>query len=220
MSDIATFVSDLQMLAKFLGIARAAGLPDNFYQRVIDSPEYRVKLVTAVTKGFEMVDIRLPVESRDFPTWRTVKLGKHTSVDLFMKALKKAGMKINDWGMDILKRTVLATELVEIELVRVSVADLGFTGATRRDEIYRRAQEFGLELCPAEVGPALREQYLDQPLGEWLLIGMDPIVDSDGCLSVFFVGRSDGDRWLFTSIGRPDYAWYPGSVWVFSRSKR
>ncbi len=48
-------------------------------------------------------------------------------------------------------------------------------GLRRWREIYARAQQLGFGLAAAEIGPQLRLQYLDQPVGEFLIIGMAPI---------------------------------------------
>lgn len=101
----------------------------------------------------------------------------------------------------------------------VSVADLGFTKATRRDAIYERAKELGLDLVPAEVGPQLRLAYTDQPLNEWMVMGMEPIANSDGSLDVFSVVHDDGGQWLRSDYGYPGGLWYPGNRWVFARRK-
>lgn len=161
----------------------------------------------------------------DFKTWRTVKLGTGLkTADDFRKAHKKADCKIGDWGNDILGKPAfeqsVAEKETEVELVNVSVAELGFKdGATRKD-IYNRAQELGLDLCPAEVGPQLRLQYQDQPKGEWVVIAMEPISDSDGDLCVFDVGRSDaGKRWLIARNGYPVNVWHGNRRFVFVRRK-
>jgi len=62
-----------------------------------------------------------------------------------------------------------------VELVAVSAAELGFqTDTVPLAEIYARARQSGFGLAAAEVAPQLRLQFLDQPMGEFL-IGMEPI---------------------------------------------
>lgn len=155
-------------------------------------------------------------------TWKTIKLGTGPqTADDFHEAVKKAGMKINGWVNDILgKPAFTATASVtEVELVVASVAELGFKdGATRKD-IYVRAQELGLDLCPPEVGPFLRLQYTDQPKGEWLVIAMEPITVSYGYHCLFHVARVNDDRLLHAGDGEPDRFWFGYNRFVFLRRK-
>jgi hypothetical protein len=65
----------------------------------------------------------------------------------------------------------------DVDLV-VSVSELGFDDSTSIADIYRRAGELGLELCPAEVAPLLRLQYVNQPIGEFFNVAMRPIAFS------------------------------------------
>jgi hypothetical protein len=85
---------------------------------------------------------------------------------------------LGDSAAEIIGRPAfrLSRARADVDLVVLSVSELGFKdeGATMA-EIHARAQQLGLELCPAEVGPQLRLQYLDQPLGEYLHIAMKPI---------------------------------------------
>jgi len=160
---------------------------------------------------------------RNWPTWKTIKLGTgfKNAAD-FRKALKDCGMRIGDWGNDILGKpefTVVAGE-TEVDLVKVTVAELGFKDGARRDQIYDRAKELGLELCPPEVGPQLRLQYKDQPNGEWILIGMEPIRRSGGGLNVFDVAHFDVGIWLRGGYGDPDDVWGAGDRWVFVRPRK
>ncbi len=158
-----------------------------------------------------------------FKTWKTIKLGTGLkTADDFRKALKKADCNISDWANDIIGKSAFSVspEEVDAELVVVSVAELGFKNGATCADIYKRAEELGLALCPNEVGPQLRLQYKDQPNGEWLLIGMEPITDSDGGLSVFSVARHvGGARWLYSHYGSPDGVWHAGGRWVFLRRK-
>ncbi len=160
-----------------------------------------------------------PETTPTFPTWKTIALGIHKSADEYRKALKVNGFKIGDWANDILGKpafTASDTE-TEIELVKMTVAELGFKEGTTRKDVYERAIELGLKLCPNEVGPALRLQYTDQPMGEWLLIAMDSITDSNGNLDVFHTERNSDGLGLYGSIGYYDYRWGADSQWVFSR---
>ena len=171
--------------------------------------------------------VRLGVALREiflgswFKTWKTLKLGTAglKTADDFRKAIKDRGMKISDWADDILGRPTfsVAAEETEIELVLVTVAELGFKNRAARRDIYKRAQELGLELCPAEVGPQLRLQHKDQPNGEWIPVAMEPIPDSDG--SLLCVGHDVSDLWLCGKYGGPDTFWCGASSWAFARRK-
>ena len=102
------------------------------------------------------------------PIWRTITLGTHTGVDAYRDALDAAGIKVGVSADEILGRPafVYATMTLGVELAIVSVAELGLDAeASAQSEVYARAKRIGLELCPAEVGPRLRLDYRDQPLG-------------------------------------------------------
>ncbi len=157
---------------------------------------------------------------REFATWKTITIGTQKSVKDLTKALTGNGFRISNWAGDILKKITLAAAETELSLVLVSVADLGFTKATRRDAIYDRAKELGLDLVPAEVGPQLRLAYTDQPLNEWMVMAMEPISDSDGGLRVFGVGLNVDGRWLDSYGGSPGRVWNPDDRWVFARRKQ
>lgn len=160
--------------------------------------------------------------SLNWSAWKTIKLGTGLkSADDFRKAITASGMKIGDWANDILGKpefTAISQE-TELGLVVVSVAELGFKKGATREQIYNRAKERGLELCPAEVGPQLRLQYVDQPLNDRLVIGMEPIRHSDGFLYVFNVARHDAALWLHSDYDYPDYVWDSGTRFVFVRRK-
>lgn len=161
-------------------------------------------------------------ERRAFETWKTITVGSGPkTADVFRKAIKKAGNKISDWGNDILgqKAFTVASEETTIDLVKVTARDLGFTQNVTRREIYAKAIEMGLEILPAEVGPALRLAYQDQPMGEWILIGMEPITGSHRGPEMFGVKHREDGLWLYGGHGYPDDVWHPDDVWVFGRRK-
>jgi len=122
-----------------------------------------------------------------FKVWKTIKLGTCKDVGLLHATLKAYQYEIAESAENLLSKSSFTLSLTEeeIQLVNVSVADLGFSKDVNHGEIYAKAKELGLELCPSEVGPQLRLQYKDQPKDEWLLIAMEPIVDSYGELGIF-----------------------------------
>lgn len=150
-----------------------------------------------------------------FKVWKTIKLGLHKSPEEYRKALKDGKCYIGDYANQILDKIPISQEEVEVDLVRLTGRELGFKESVRRDVFYNRALGYGLQKCPGEVGPALREQYPDQPNGEWALIGMEPIAASDGYLRVFYVGRHASELWLYSDWSHPDYVWNPDDQWVF-----
>jgi len=171
--------------------------------------------------GKTMVTKVLSDEKTSFNVWKTIKLGTLKNADEFRKALKKNGLKIGDWGNDILGKPAFTVTSVEeeIQLVNLSVADLGFKDGANYGNICAKAKELGLELCPNEVGPQLRLQYKDQPKGEYLRIAMEPITDSDGYLFIFNVGRGGDGLWLNGVYGRSGRFWVANNRFVFRLRK-
>ncbi len=147
--------------------------------------------------------------------WKTVKLGVHKTPEAYEKSIEKKDFCIVDWARQILKKVTVSQTVVEVDLGVLTVAELGFKGNARFEDICARIIEIGGELCPDEVGPALRDQYEDQPLGEWNLIAMKALTDSDGLLLVFGVDHDDDVRWLDTFNGHPGDLYDPDDRVVF-----
>ena len=147
-------------------------------------PELKTQFYDLLDKLAVEREAMLPLLKR--PPWRVIQLGTFPSADALRTALDEARnprYRVGDWGGDILKKVVVAREPTEIELVRVTVAELGFPDEATRDQIYNAGLKLGWQLCPAEVGPQLRLQYPEQPNGEWDLVAMYPIADSRGYLN-------------------------------------
>lgn len=112
----------------------------------------------------------------------------------------------------------------KIDLVKLKVGDLGFTKNPTTDEIYARAKELGLELCPAETGPHLRLKYeevfqREQPMNEYLRVAMKQITGSDGGPGVFNVGRGADGFWLDDAWAKSTDRWILGARFVFCLRK-
>jgi len=109
--------------------------------------------------------------------WKTITLGQFVDTFALRNALDAAGCGIGDLAEEILARPsfALSATKVDVDLVVASGVELGAPKEPSLADVYARAQAHGLALVPAEVGPQLRLQYLDQPIGEFLHVGMAPI---------------------------------------------
>jgi hypothetical protein len=172
---------------------------DEHLRRILTSKILRKSLAQTIIDSISKV--------HSFQIWKTIKLGTgFKTADEFHRAIKDSGYLIGEWADDILGKPAfsVATKETDVDLVTVTVAQLGFENGAVRKEIYDKAIELGLELCPAEVGPQLRLQYKDQPKREWLYIGMEPIFSSDDGPEMFRVGVDDVGVWLHSYYNLPD----------------
>jgi len=133
------------------------------------------------------------------------------------EALKKQKINISKFVRDMLYHKDFTTlkEPETIHTVRLTVADLGFTGNATTKQIFDKAQELGLDLCPPETGPAQRLNTLNQPLYAWEYIAMKQIVGSGGSPDVFGLERGVDGLWLDGGWASPDNEWRSHVAFVF-----
>lgn len=124
------------------------------------------------------------------PVWKTIDLGTHRTVVSLRQALLDEGNKIDPFGETNIKELkeyidVSTSSFGKIELFLISVAELGFPRNAEWEEIRYRLRDFGFGECPREVGLQLRRQYIDQPVGEEVLVVTKPIQDNFGHYYLF-----------------------------------
>jgi hypothetical protein len=163
----------------------------------------------------------IPVRSAiDVPAWKTITTGTFAHSFALLDGLNAAGCAIGDSAAQILARPAfrLSATKTQVELVAVSVAELGFqTETVPLADIYARARLLGFELAAAEIGPQLRLQYLDQPIGEFL-IAMDPIRTWSGEPIILTVANFGAGLMLIGRNGRADARIAIASRFLFVRS--
>ena len=136
--------------------------------------------------------------------------------------MEAAGINISNYAKSMLKNRefVPGKNPEEATLIRLTVADLGFKSGVTTEQIYKRAQILGLELCPPDTGPNYRLKYQNQPLNEWLYVGMKQVTDPDGYPHVFKLERNDDGLWLLGAYwAKPGHEWYPDFKFVFRLRK-
>ncbi|HVR57166.1 MAG TPA: hypothetical protein VMT72_10100 [Pseudolabrys sp.] len=89
----------------------------------------------------------------------------------------------------------------------------------RSKTIYSRAENLGLGLAPAEVGPELRLQYFNQPTGEFLNIGMRPITTWNGDLVIFTVANGGAGLILIGNNASAETQIPASSTFLFVRPR-
>lgn len=139
-------------------------------------------------------------EMKEFPVWKTVvigtgeKTGKEMADTLGSNDMYISGGRDHrsSGARDILDKVEFSSSPEELNLVRVTLADLGFKEMPSHKAVLARAEELGLNLCPAEVGPRLRLAYKDQPKNDWVNVGMVPIIDAEGFPIIFSIVEESG----------------------------
>ncbi|WP_347338479.1 hypothetical protein [Bradyrhizobium forestalis] len=157
----------------------------------------------------------------DIPVWKTITLQAFASSLALRNALDAKGCKVGGLAAEILARPafVVSTTRKDVRLVAVSAAELGFRADTvTLGAVYVRVQQLGLGLAGAEIGPQLRLQYFDQPIGEFLIIGMEPIKTWSGEQVVLNVANGGAGLILIGQDGRPDAEISATSRLLFVRS--
>jgi hypothetical protein len=158
----------------------------------------------------------------DVPVWKRITVGAYNGVDRLRRALDAARVRVGVSADEIIGRPSFRFRPVkaELDLVIVSVAELGFPNGARLADIHRRAGELGLELCPAEVAPLLRLAYANQPMGEFLNVAMRPIATYAGELVALSIANAGTGPLLIGGDGRPELVMNRMAKFVFVRPAR
>ena len=147
-----------------------------------------------------------------------IEIGGRTAQQLETE-LKKAGVKTSPEATIMLQSNDFTTlsRPQPLEILHLKLQDLGFTWeeTPRTGEIYRRAKEIGLGLCPAEVGPHLRLIDTNQPMREYYYIGMEPISYPYSGLDVFALARHEGNLLLRSRAGGHNDWWGLSDEFIF-----
>lgn len=157
----------------------------------------------------------------DVAGWKTITIGTFPDVLALLTALSAIGCGVGDSAAAVIARPAFTLSGIRtvVALLTVSAAELGFKGETASlRQIYERAQQLGFELAPPEIAPQLRLQYLDQPVGEFLIVGMKPIRTWTGEEAILTVANGGAGLILIGQDGRADAEIPVGSRFVFVRS--
>lgn len=143
----------------------------------------------------------------NFKIWKTVECGTgfKESKDI-LKLLEKKKFRIGASAGYRLgeNRLAVATGKIELDLVLLDFKALGLKKGASYEQICARGKEFGLDLCPEEVGPQLRLQHTQQKKDEYIVLAMKPFTGfMDIGTHVFRLSLDEHGLWLSTHDATP-----------------
>lgn len=147
------------------------------------------------------------------------------SKDELLKNFKINNIGINELGLQIFnhKDFIPLPTREKFQSVEISVVNLGFLDGAITKEVYQKAEDFGLKLCPTELGPYMRLQYIDRnqpidpPKGNWQNIAMKKLSDEPDFPNAFYLRRREDGFWLRGYRASPEYIWDPADRFIFVR---
>lgn len=166
----------------------------------------------------------------DFPgTARTVSVGGFTKTEL-LHELQRNSILMNPYAERLFASDFLTMTQTQyrVKTVELAVGNLGFSQAVTIPEIYERAGEVGLGLCPLELGPYLRLHYLEQPEGYLgkpsrenqapygsITVASEKFTDDEDFPKGFYLRRINGVLWLRGYRSNIDQLWESDVHFVF-----
>ncbi len=165
---------------------------------------------------------------------RTVMVGGRTKSEL-LEELQRNVIALNELGERLFASKHFTTSPTRCTLttIELTVHDLGCPQGATITEIYARAKALDLTLCPIELGPHLRLQYLDQPEGHWgkpirqnqapygsITIASEQRIEADGFPKGFYLRRIKGALWLRGYCSGSEHVWEPDDHFIFVAQAR
>jgi hypothetical protein len=164
---------------------------------------------------------------------RTVEVGGLTKAQLIQK-LQQYSISMNEYGERLLADNKFTTSdsKYSLQTVELTVGNLGFPEGATTTQIFKRASELGLELCPHELGPYLRLVYLDQsegylgnplqrhqaPSGS-ITIASEILTEDDDFPKGFYLRRINGVLWLRGYRADHLHVWNPYDHFIFCQTQ-
>ena len=165
---------------------------------------------------------------------RTVDIGGFTKSQLIDR-LKQSSISLNEYGKRLIddERFMTFEETFCLQTIELTVGNLGFPNGATTSQIYKKANDLGLELCPIELGPYLRLAYLDQPEGSSnhsmqikqapsgsITIASKALNEDVDFPKGFYLRRINGVLWLRGYCADHLHIWNDYDHFIFCQPKR
>jgi len=165
---------------------------------------------------------------------KSIEVGGLTKWQLIQK-LQEHSISMNPYGEKLLSDDKFITSETKYSLktVELAVRNLGFPDGATMPQLIKQANKLGLELCPLEVGPYLRLEYLDQAEGDSgnslqqnqapsgsITIASEIVSDDDNFPKGFYLRKIDGVLWLRGYLADDLHSWNPDDQFIFSKTEK
>ncbi len=156
--------------------------------------------------------------SPELDTLCKVTIGKLKSADNALAELNSEKVFPKKPTQEVIKLVPFSKEEVSLDLVCLSVLDLGFTQRVTTDDVLRRAEELGLELCPAEVGIQLRLDWWSLPK-DFIKVAMKPIGNGKGEHFLFSLSSSRRQKSISAANAYSEKGWGHAMHFIFVKPR-
>lgn len=149
---------------------------------------------------------------------RTIAVGGLSKAAL-LQEFKQQSISMNEYGKRLFAEDAWqpAESAYRLETVELTTRQLGFSAGATSAQIFERAEQLGLSLCPVEVAPFLRLHYLDQPQGFWITVASRKLSEEPGFPNGFYLRRLEDGLWLRGYTATHDHVWDPDDRFVFCK---
>ncbi|MFD1885502.1 helicase [Paenibacillus wenxiniae] len=146
-----------------------------------------------------------------------------------MKQLQQSSIHLNAYAEMLLadERFMISSTRYSLHTVELTARNLGFPDGATTEQMFTKAQQLGLKLCPLELAPYLRMQYIDQPEdmeGEVrhnqapsgsVTVASEPISEEDTFPKGFYLRHMHGELWLRGYCADDLHSWNANDRFIF-----
>ncbi|MEN1966707.1 helicase [Lentibacillus sp. N15] len=170
----------------------------------------------------------------DCPTIiRTVNVGGLTKSQL-LRRLQQQSIFMNELGERLFAddKFTVSDKIYRVRTLELKVRHLGFPEGATIPDLFKKANQAGLTLCPLELGPHLRLAYLDQSEGysskpSWrhrapygsVTIASEILSEDVDFPKGFYLRRIEGVLWLRGYIADHLHILAPDDHFVFCQNE-
>ncbi len=150
------------------------------------------------------------------PNVREITVGGVSKADL-LEQLKNSSILINPYAEILFASPEFTTSShsCNLKISEVSLQEISLKEGATSTQIFSRAKDFGLELCPLELAPHFRLQYLNQLQGPYLTIASKKTRNDESYPNGFYLRKLKNRLWLRGYRASSDFVWSPQSRFVF-----